>query len=377
MLRVLHIISDTNIGGAGSHLLAFLQNHKRDRLTVYVLCPPGSVLAEPCRKAGVPVIASPYLAGDRSFSWRGLAGLIRQVRNLTREYRIDLVHTHASLSGRIAAGLSGIPVVYTKHRVDWKAPGGIKKLASTLLNRFTCRRVIAVSEAVRQNLLESGMPGDKIELVYNGIDLEQFRARARGGSVEAEPGTGDGRVVGVVARLEPEKGHRYFLEAAARVLEKFSDARFLVVGTGSLAGELEQLARSLGIHEKVIFTGCRDDVPRLVALMDVMVVPSLTEAFGISLLEGMCLARPCVASAVGGLKEIAGEDGNTAFLVPPADAGALAEKIVFLLENPALAASMGARAALDVEKRFSAAKMSDKMTEIYYKVVNPKKINKF
>lgn len=369
MLRVLHIISDTNIGGAGRHLLTFLEHYNRDKLTAYVLCPPNSVLAEHCIKTGAATFTSPYLEGDRSFSWRGLLNLFLQVNNFTREHRIDIVHTHASFSGRLAAGLAGIPVVYTKHRMDWTPGRGIKKQAAAMLNRFTCRRVIAVSQAVKQDLLQSGMPEGKIEVVYNGIDVEKFREQARKGSVKIGPGIGDNRVVGVVARLEPEKGHRYFLEAAARVLEKVRDVCFVVVGAGSLAEELEQVARILGIEEKVIFTGYREDIPQLVALMDVMVAPSLTEAFGISLIEGMCLARACVASAVGGLKEIAGDDGNAALLVPPADAEAIAEKVVFLLENPGFAGAMGSRAALEVERRFGAREMAGKITELYYRIV--------
>ena len=371
MLKVLHIISDTNIGGAGRHLLTFLEHYDRGKLAVWVLCPPGSMLVERCAEAGAKAYTSPYFTGDRSFGWRGLTGLLRKVGGLIKKHRIDVVHTHATFSGRLAARLTGVPcVVYTKHRMDWTASRGwVKKRAMAFFNRVTCHRVIAVSRAVKESLIKEGMPEEKIELIYNGIDVKKLRQRAREGTPKPLPRVGENRVVGIVARLEPEKGHRYFLEAAAQVLEKRGDVFFVVVGAGSLAGELADMARHLGISDRVIFTGHRDDIAQLIAMMDVMVVPSLTEAFGISLIEGMCLARPCVASAVGGLVEIAGEDGRAAFLVPPGDAGAIAEKVIFLLENPDAARAMGALAAEKVEKRFDAGVMTGKITDLYYKAM--------
>lgn len=371
MLRVLHIISDTNIGGAGRHLVTFLEHFDRARLTVWVLCPPASQLLEQCAAAGVEALTSTCLAGDRSFSWRGLSGLTRELGAFVKERRIDIVHTHASFSGRLAAKAAGVRhIVYTKHRMDWEFSRGlIKKQAIAILNNMTFQRVIAVSQAVKDDLLHSGVPEAKITLIYNGIDIKKFREQAR----LARPGpwqetVNKRRVVGIVARLEPEKGHRYFLEAAAIILKKRKDVLFIVVGTGSLSGELAETARRLGISEYVLFTGYQDNIAEFVAMMDVLVIPSLTEAFGISMLEGMCLAKPCVASAVGGLVEIAGEDGRAACLIPPADAGAIAAKVNFLLEHQDLAEAMGARAVAKVEEKFTAEKMAGEITSLYYEL---------
>ncbi|OPY56449.1 MAG: putative glycosyltransferase EpsF [Pelotomaculum sp. PtaU1.Bin035] len=370
MLRVLHIISDTNIGGAGRHLVTFLEHYDRTKLAVWVLCPPASLLLEQCAAAGVETYTSPYLAGDQSFSWHGLAGLFREVSAIIKERRFDIVHTHASFSGRLAARAAGVPrIVYTKHRVDWDAPRGwIKKHSIALLNSLTSHRVIAVSQTVKEDLLLNGVPEEKIALIYNGINVSNFKEQARMGNPKSAIEIGKNRVVGIVARLEPEKGHRYFLEAAAMVLERLEDVLFLVVGAGSLASELAETAQRLGISGRVIFTGYQDNIAQLIAMMDVMVIPSLTEAFGISMIEGMCLAKPCVASAVGGLAEIAGVDGRDAFLVPPGDPGAVAGKVVFLLKNPDVAHAVGQRAAEKVEKRFTARIMADKITDLYYKL---------
>lgn len=380
---MLHIISDTNIGGAGRHLLTFLEHYDRSRLEAQVFCPPGSLLIEPSQRAGVKTHTSPHFSGDRSFDWRGLAGLMGDVGSILRTHRFDIVHTHATFSGRLAAKAAGAPaIVFTKHRMDWEASrGGLKGRAITFLNRITCDRVIAVSQAVKESLLQEGLPEEKIKLIHNGIDIRKFREQAliSGSEKGAGPGADPNPVigcagpvpviapvnVGIVARLEPEKGHRYFLEAAAAILNRRKDVVFWVVGGGSLAGTLLEMARGLGIDGKVVFTGHRDDIPQLLNRVDVVAIPSLTEAFGLSLIEAMCLSKPCVASAVGGLKEIAGEDGRFALLAPPADSSALAERIEYLLEHPEEARAMGRRAAEEVEKNYDAQRMAEKMTALY------------
>ncbi|RJQ29375.1 MAG: glycosyltransferase family 1 protein [Peptococcaceae bacterium] len=369
MLRVLQVISDTNIGGAGRHLLAFLQYHDRSRLAVRVLCPPGSRLAWRCAAMGVEVITRPCLSGDRSFDWRGLAGLVA----LIKRYRVQVVHTHASFSGRLAARLAGAPcVVYTKHRLDWERPQkGLKGRLLRYFDQATCDRVIAVSGAVKENLLEAGVPEAKVEVIYNGIDVRGFRERARPGNRRDELSAGSDRVVGVIGRLEPEKGHSVFLQAAAQVLKERNNVTFVVVGTGSLAGELKNMALDLGIEAKVRFTGLREDIPELLSVMDVVVLPSLTEAFPLSLIESMCLGRPCIASSVGGISEIIEHEKN-GLLAPPGDAAALAEKINFLLSCPEQARTMGVRASALVAKKFDAGLMAEKITDLYYRVVYPR-----
>ncbi|NPV90672.1 MAG: glycosyltransferase [Firmicutes bacterium] len=368
MLRVLHVINDTNIGGAGRYLLTFLEHYDRERLRVQVLCPAGSLLADRCRELGVQVFPSASLAGDRSFAWSGLVSTIGEISDLIKREKIQVVHTHASFIARLAARRAGVDVVYTRHRLDWGGgKRGIKGWAREMLNRATSRRVIAISQAVREALLAEGTPADRIELIYNGIDVEKLRKEASRWEGREGLGLVGSPVVGMVGRLEPEKGHRCFLEAAARVSKDFPGAVFLVVGDGSLGHKLREQAHDLGISDSVVFTGFRDDVPGLISAMDVLVMPSLTEAFGFSLVEGMALGRPCVASAVGGILEIA-EDGRTALLVPPGDAEAVAEKVESLLRDKDAASEMGKRAAEEVERRFSARVMAEKITALYESV---------
>ena len=372
MLNVLHIISDTNIGGAGVHLLTFLENYDRDKLAVRVLCPADSLLLEQCRALDVSAWASFNLAGDRSLSWSGLPGLCREMNAIVKRYQISLVHTHASFAGRLAAKILGTPrIVYTKHRQDWDpGRGWLKNQAIARLNRFTCHHAIAVSEGVKKDLIAGGLPEDMVTVIHNGVDGNRLRELAGQTPSEALPAVAGRRVVGIVARLEPEKGHECFLEAAAKVLSEHNDSLFLVVGTGSLTDSLRVKALSLGIGDSVVFAGFQRNAVQWMNVMDVLAVPSLTEAFGITMIEGMCLGKPCVVSAVGGLTEIAGTDGEVAYLVPPGDAAALAAKISYLFKNPEIGRSMGERGAKAAEARFSAKRMTEDITELYYRLLS-------
>lgn len=176
-----------------------------------------------------------------------------------------------------------------------------------------------------------------------------------------EPGS---QIVGVVARLEPEKGHPTLLEAWPTVLRAVPDSYLLIVGEGSRRDALEAQARELRIAHRVVFTGRRDDVPAVTAALDVAVLPSYREAQGLTILEAMALSRPVVASDVGGIPEMI-EDGVTGLLVPPHDADALAAAIVRLLRDHPLADTLG-RAGHDlVHDRFCIELMVQAVESIY------------
>ncbi len=370
-LKVLHIVSDSNIGGAGRLLLNFLACYDRSRLQVYVLCPAGSLLEERCAaNPGVTVLALPELPPDASFApgrlWKQIPSIIRVIR----KYNIKVVHTHASFAGRLAARLSGgICVIYTKHRLE-AAPGGRpsgrRSRLFGLLDRYTCDRVVAVSQAVREDLIRQGVEDRKIALIYNGIDLSKFQPPPnRTPPVDQEP------VIGLVGRLEPEKGHRCFLEAAQMLLQQHGDCRFQIVGDGSLQQDLRDFACKLGIAGQVEFLGLRDDIPELFARMSVVAVPSLSEAFSLSLVEAMSMGKPCVASNIGGIKEIL-VDRENGLLVEPGKPGVLAARISWLLEHPDEARRMGEAAARTAAERFDARVMTEQLTRLYLECLQEK-----
>jgi glycosyltransferase involved in cell wall biosynthesis len=211
--------------------------------------------------------------------------------------------------------------------------------------------VIYTSESDRR--ADGRQPSHVVAL---GIDLERFA----GATPALEL---DGRIVGNVARLAAQKGQRYLVEAAPAVLERHRDARFVIVGDGDLRGELEALARARGVADRFLFTGAREDVPGLLASFDLFAFPSLFEGLCLSVIEAQAAGVPVVATPVGGIRETV-EDGVTGFVVPPADAGALADRIVFCLDHP----DEARRAAEEARRRvarFSRERMLEETLAVY------------
>jgi glycosyltransferase involved in cell wall biosynthesis len=226
-------------------------------------------------------------------------------------------------------------------------------------------RLIAVSKAIEHKLVDEQRFAAPVSLIYNGVDLERYDNQEACCTLHEEYGMEpDSQIVGVVARLEPEKGHPTLLEAWPQVLREVPDVYLLIVGEGSRRDALEAQARELRIAHRVVFTGRRDDVPAVTAALDVAVLPSYREAQGMVILEAMALSRPVVASNVGWIPEMI-EDGVTGLLVPPHDAGALASAIVRLLKNHPLADMLG-RAGHDmVHDRFCIELMVSAVASIY------------
>jgi glycosyltransferase involved in cell wall biosynthesis len=238
-------------------------------------------------------------------------------------------------------------------------------------------RLVAVSQAICRKLEWEGRTGIPIELIYNGVDLQRYDHQEPCCTLPEEYGMEPGsQIVGVVARLEPEKGHPTLLEAWPAVLRAVPDAYLLIVGEGSRRDSLEAQARELRIAHRVVFTGRRDDVPAVTAALDVAVLPSYREAQGLTILEAMALSRPVVASNVGGIPEMV-EDGITGLLVPPRDAEALTAAIVRLLTDHSLADMLG-RAGHDlVHDRFCIELMVSSVQSIYdegARVVRPSEV---
>lgn len=307
---------------------------------------------------------------------------LRLARDLRRE-RIDIVHTYnfyANVFAIPAARLARVPVVVASIR----DMGAYLTPAKKHVQRFVCRLadcVLVNGEAVRQWLVAERFEPAKIAVIRNGIDLSRFRGKANGGAVrDALRVPRDVPLVAVVARLHPLKGIEYFLEAAAIVARRFPDARFLLVGDAftirndaivsdvAYRRELERRASRLGLDGRVVFTGSRLDVPELLSEVAVSVLPSLSEGLPNAVLESMAAGVPVVATRVGGSPE-AVEDGVTGLLVPPRDAEALTRAISSLLENPDLAARVGATGRERVTAHFSLERMVRETESLYARLL--------
>jgi glycosyltransferase involved in cell wall biosynthesis len=236
-----------------------------------------------------------------------------------------------------------------------------------ILRRLTplMDRLIVVSRAIEQKIKDEGRDGAPMSLIYNGVDLERYNHQQPCCTLhedytipEASP------IVGVVARLEAEKGHRTLLEAWPSVLAAHPEAWLLVVGEGSEREALEAQAEDLGISARTVFAGRREDVPAITAALDVAVLPSYREAQGLSVLEAMALSRPVVASRVGGIPEMI-EDGVTGLLVPPNDPDSLAGAITRLLSDHPFADMIARRGHDLVHERFCVELMVQAVETIY------------
>ncbi len=199
-------------------------------------------------------------------------------------------------------------------------------------------KVIVVSDAVGTRFNWSKRKLDKVITVYNGVDLEEFNVGAKGNKIREEFALDPGiPLVGIVGRLDAWKGHEYFLEAAAQVMEEIPEAKFLIVGEDidqnkKQETKLRNLAEKLRLTNNIIFTGQRNDIPEIMSSLDILVLSSLKEHFGRVIIEAMGCGKPVIATNAGGVPEIV-KDGYTGILVPPRDSDALARAIIDLSKD--------------------------------------------
>jgi glycosyltransferase involved in cell wall biosynthesis len=282
--------------------------------------------------------------------------------------RPDVVNPHLFRSTLVAAPLARwhrVPaVVETYHgREAWREDGSfaVDRVVGTLLDR-----AIAVSQAAAVFLVaRKRYAADRVVVVPNGRDLGVFTPGRDRESVRKELGLDRlTPLVGVVGRLETQKGHADLLAAWPAVLHGLPDARLLVVGDGSLRGALETQARESNTAASIIFAGVRADVPRLLDAMDVLALPSLHEGMPLTAIEGAAMGRPVVATAVDGTPEVV-LDGVTGLLVPPRDPGALARALLTLLCAPARARTMGGAARARALARFELGRQVEATARVY------------
>ena len=361
-VRVVEIIATGTNGGAQEHVFSLLTRIDPSRYDVNVVSLSTGSAVRKLERQGIPVtvIDEP----DDAIATGAVAALLTDLRPEVLHnhmYRAELVGTRAA----IALGDIGRPrpyVVSTIHSSRVRSEEDRQQLR-LLTSRMD--HLIAVSRSIVAKLENEGRDAAPISLIHNGVDLDRYDHQGPCCTLREEYGLpAEGPMVGVVARLEPEKGHPTLLEGWVQVAAAIPDASLLVIGEGSRREALETMAAELGLAGRVVFTGRRDDVPAVTAALDVAVLPSYREALGLTILEAMALSRPIVASNVGGIPEMV-EDGVTGLLVPPHDADALAAAIIRLLRDHPLADMLG-RAGHDlVHERFCIELMVAAVEQIY------------
>lgn len=306
---------------------------------------------------------------------RDVAALWRLFRLFARE-RPDVVHTHhakAGALGRLAAHLAGVPaVVHTYHGNIFSGyfSPPVERSVIAVERRLAgfADALVAISPSQKADLADRFRiaPPSQFHLIPLGLDLAPFlTAHSPDPALREEIGfPPSGPVVGIVARLEPVKDIARFLHIARIVSGALSTARFLIVGDGPLRMELEEKARILGIADRTLFIGAREDLPRLCPLMDVLCLTSRNEGTPVSLIEAMAAGRPVVAHAVGGVGDVI-EDGRTGILVNPADPEGFARRVATLLLDASLRERLGRAARESVRSRFAPERLADDIEALY------------
>ena len=360
MIRIMHVLTDTNIGGAGIWLINFLKSYDRQNHKVFVVLPTNSALTDRIKALDTEVIEAEGI-GDKSFSVPG----IKELKRIIKHQKPDIIHTHASLSARIAAKLCKVPVVHTRHCLESKKSFPKNKIYS-FINNFLSSHVIGVSKAVVQNLRDDGIKDKKLSLVYNGITpLRSYTPEERQ-SARSEFGISENNIaIGLVARLEEVKNPLLFARAAKIVLEKVPDAFFLIAGDGSLKPLVENELKP--IAHKVCMTGYIADVEKAYNALDILTLTSSKEALSISIIEGMSLCVPAISTDSGGPTEII-ENGKSGLIVPNQDEKALADAIIKLAENPDLREQIAQNGQKVATEKFTSDKMARSIELIYKKL---------
>lgn len=360
-IKVFHVLTDKNIGGAGRWLLNYLRYHNREVFDVWVVLPEDSALYPAVAALDVAAIPLKDMQ-DRSYdkkAQRALCGLLR-------EEKPDIVHTHASLTARLAAKQAGVACIYnTKHCMETPAAALPRKLANRLINRRYSNRIIAVSKAVKRSMVAGGTSPKQIVTIYNGIEpLTRASRQERAAQLRAYGGDPEKKAVGIIARLEEVKDHKTFLLAAQAVLRENTQVQFYVIGDGSLRSALEEYAVALGIAPHVIFTGFVAKVEALTAALDLHVITSRQEALCLSIIEGMSAGVPAVGTDSGGVSEVI-RHGENGLLAPVGDWEALAAEIAELLSDEEKYLRMGKNAAAWIRAHFTAEKMTARLEQLY------------
>lgn len=364
MIRVLNILTDTNIGGAGRCLINYLKYCDHTRFSIQVVLPRGSALKRELLALGAPVIEADGIA-DRSFS----LSAIRTLKAVIRREHPDIVHTHGSFSGRVAGRQCGRRVVYTRHSA-FPVPACLRKGPGHLLNRWLDSRyadaVIAVSPATAQNLTDSGVPAQKITVMMNGVEpLARAGPEACRALRQRLGLPGNVFTAGILARLEPYKGHMLLLDAARELMDEGRDFRILIGGSGSAEADIRAGIAARELEERVLFLGFVEHVPEILSLLDVQLNCSYgTEASSLSLIEGMSLGLATIASNYGGNPwQIT--DGVTGLLFESGDSHALAARLRQFMDDPALLHTLGRNAYSDYQARFTGAAFAGNIESVY------------
>ncbi len=369
--KILYPIIDGQVTGGNIVCLHLIEAALNQGWDVLVNSPSEGRFCDILREKGVTVY---HLDTTRSFNW--LSAI--KMAQLIKKEEVSLVHAHAPFAGSIisalAGKLAGVPVIIHAHLQDALSSNSLIRSYQNMMNYWTsrkcCNAMIAVSYQVKDALITEGFDSRKFYVVHNGtlVNNREIDSNIRNELNIPE----DIPVVIHIGRLCKSKGQHLLLQAAANLQQLGQEAVYLIVGKdleqdGAYLKYLKDLAQELGINKSVHFLGHRSDIPQLLALSDLLVLPSYTEGLPLVILEAMAAGLPVIATPVGGIPEVVIHQ-ETGLLVPVGDVQALVNAMLKLLQNPDLRNEIGNKGSEMVRKDFSVEKMCDEVFDIYEKV---------
>ena len=378
-MRILLAAKTMGVGGLERIVVGLARELHGRGHAVWVVSSGGDLVDE-LERAGSTHIAAPL----EITSPIGVAQAARQIRRLIVEHRIDLVHSFSATASvainlalrvRGATGLDGVRLV--------SSPMGLQNsprelpVTTWLRNWFLAlgaEQILVISPEIRRHLKRVGAPEQAlVDFNFVGLDLDAFKPQPEADdrqSVRREFGfPADALLISTIGALHPRKSHELFVEAAVAIGAAEPRARFLVIGEGELHAELERLARWRGLDGRLVFTGVRDDIARLLAATDVYVKPGIVEGFiGITVLEALGLGKPVVAFDTEDVK-LALTDGETGLIVPNGDVAGLADRILYVLRHPDLGTRLGQAGQRLVLERFDFGVLARRLEEFYQGVL--------
>lgn len=363
VIKVLNVISDTNIGGAGKCVLTFLKYYSKDEFDLAVVIPKNSLLKPEIEKLGARCIEVDALA-DKSLDFKAVSRLLK----IFKAEKPDVIHCHAAMSARIAGRLyKRAKIVYTRHSVFEPSPAisrGIGKRINGFVNNATADKIIAVADAAKDNLTKTGVSDKKIIVIQNGVEPLKPLPESEKQKIRSEYGVGENDfILGIAARLNEVKGHIYILEALKMLIDDgITNAKLIIAGTGDYEDTIRRKIAELNLGENVVMAGFVKDVSGFMNILSVSVNSSFgTEATSLALLEGMSLGVPAVVSDFGGNPGVI-EEGVNGYLFESKNSRQMYEKLKLALQNGIALKDMCKKV---FEERFRAEIMTEKIQQVY------------
>ncbi|OGW85951.1 MAG: hypothetical protein A3C35_07225 [Omnitrophica bacterium RIFCSPHIGHO2_02_FULL_46_11] len=369
-MKVAHVIVGGEIAGGQVICRMILEALRKRGDEVIVISPTSGDFTKSLEQERIRVHFIPF---QKTYH---IQNAIRLARTIKDEH-VDIVHTHAmvpmNVQARLGARLAGIPCISHIHATNTFSANPFIRKYQILFDNWTsrfCNKLIAVSEATKQSLIDQGIPSDRVEVIPNGISTPEVNFRISRDEIFQKLGVPQNHhLIGMVGRLCPLKGQEEFIKAMTEVCRIIPNVTGVIIGKdtefgGAYEAKLKGITKASGLNGRIIFSGHQADPFSFINAMDFLVLLSKTEGLPLVILEAMSLQKPVVATNVGGIPELV-EDGKTGILVPPNNSNMLVQAMLRLLQNHSLTQEMGEAAFERVRERFSKERMCERILNLY------------